>query len=147
LPIQGDRDLIQQAVANLLDNALKFSPPEGEVKLGARATRTGVEIVVTDQGPGIPAADRARATERFYRAEAARSTPGSGLGLALVQAVAQLHGGGVLLSDAAPGLRAMLTLARGDDNISRDDGRTIGQDAHGVLTHELVGTVGVGREP
>jgi signal transduction histidine kinase len=116
LKIHGDQDLIQQALANLLDNALKFSPPAGTVTLSARASRIGVEIAVADQGPGIPAADRARATERFYRGESARSTPGSGLGLALVQAVAQLHGGGIVLADAAPGLRAVLTLARGDDH-------------------------------
>jgi signal transduction histidine kinase len=66
--------------------------------------------VVADEGPGIPAPDRARATERFYRGESARSTPGSGLGLALVQAVANLHGGELRLEDAQPGLRAVLAL-------------------------------------
>lgn len=140
LPIQGDRDLIQQAVANLLDNALKFSPPAGTVTLSARATRNGVEIEVSDEGPGIPDADRARATERFYRGEAARSTPGSGLGLALVQAVAQLHSGSVFLSDAAPGLRAMLSLARGDDNMSRREGVLPGEDVQ-------LQDGSVGREP
>ncbi len=65
---------------------------------------------MADQGPGIPAEDRARATERFFRGEAARNTPGSGLGLALVQAVAQLHGGALRLEDADPGLRATLSL-------------------------------------
>jgi signal transduction histidine kinase len=69
-----------------------------------------VTIIVSDQGPGIPAADRGRATERFFRGEAARQTPGSGLGLALVDAVAQLHGGSLHLEDAEPGLRAVLTL-------------------------------------
>ena len=62
-----------------------------------------------DHGPGIPAADVARATERFYRGETARNTPGFGLGLTLVRAVAQLHGGSLSLEDAAPGLRAVLT--------------------------------------
>jgi signal transduction histidine kinase len=70
----------------------------------------GPRITVTDDGPGIPAADRGRATERFYRGECARSTPGSGLGLALVQAVATLHGGSLRLEDHAPGLRAVLSL-------------------------------------
>ena len=65
---------------------------------------------MADQGPGIPEAERARATERFYRGETARSTPGAGLGLALVQAVAQLHGGQLVLEDNHPGLRATLTL-------------------------------------
>lgn len=111
LPAYGDRDMIQQAVANLLDNAVKFSPPGGLIRLEARAVAgRGLEIVVSDQGPGIPPADRGRATERFYRGEDARSTPGSGLGLALVQAVAMLHGGSLRLEDNRPGLSATLTL-------------------------------------
>lgn len=112
LPVVGDRDLIQQAIANLLDNAIKFSPPGSQVRLAAELADGFVAISVTDQGPGIPEADRARATERFFRGEKARSTPGSGLGLALVQAVAQLHEGALTLSDASPGLRASLTLRR-----------------------------------
>jgi signal transduction histidine kinase len=108
LPVLGDRDMIQQAVANLLDNALKFSPPNSIIRLtGARAP-DGVRIVVADAGPGIPDADRARATERFFRGETARNTPGAGLGLALVQAVAALHGGALSLEDNHPGLRAIL---------------------------------------
>lgn len=106
----GDRDMIQQAVANLLDNAMKFSPPQGVIRLSAQAVGGAVEITVADDGPGIPPQDRARATERFFRGEAARSTPGSGLGLALVQAVAMLHGGVLRLEDNAPGLRAVLHL-------------------------------------
>ncbi|MBV8401425.1 MAG: HAMP domain-containing histidine kinase, partial [Acetobacteraceae bacterium] len=106
----GDRELIQQAVANLLDNAVKFSPEGGVLRLSAAPVPGGIEIAVADQGPGIPAADRERATERFFRGEAARSTPGSGLGLALVQAVAQLHGGTLRLSDASPGLLAVISL-------------------------------------
>jgi signal transduction histidine kinase len=110
LPAFGDRELIQQAAANLVDNAVKFSPPGGAVALSATATQAGVEIAVADQGPGIPDADRARAAERFFRGESARNTPGAGLGLALVQAVAQLHGGSLHLADAAPGLVAILSL-------------------------------------
>ncbi|CAH2600625.1 Histidine kinase [Rhodovastum atsumiense] len=110
LPAFGDRDMLQQAVANLLDNALKFSPPGSTIRLAGRSAGRMVEIVVADQGPGIPAQDRSRATERFYRGETARSTPGSGLGLSLVQAVATLHGGGLRLEDNKPGLRAVITL-------------------------------------
>ena len=109
LPANGDAALIQQAVANLLDNAVKFSPAGGTVQLAARGG-TDLTITVADQGPGIPPADRARATERFFRGEAARNTPGSGLGLALVQAVAQLHGGQLVLDDAKPGVLARLVL-------------------------------------
>jgi signal transduction histidine kinase len=105
----GDKALIQQAIANLLDNAVKFSPPGGTVRLTASAGAT-VDIVVSDEGPGIPAAERAKATDRFYRGESARSTPGSGLGLSLVAAVAHLHGGELHLEDAKPGLRAVLVL-------------------------------------
>ncbi len=110
VPAYGDRELIQQALANLLDNAVKFSPDGGTVRLSAVVTATGVDMVVADQGPGIPAEDRARATERFFRGEIARNTPGSGLGLALVLAVAQLHGGSLRLEAANPGLAAILTL-------------------------------------
>lgn len=110
LPMFGDRDMVQQAVANLLDNALKFSPAGSVITLSAAEDSDGARIIVADHGAGIPAADRARATERFFRGEQARSTPGSGLGLALVQAVATLHGGSFALEDNEPGLRAILTL-------------------------------------
>jgi signal transduction histidine kinase len=111
LPAFGDRDMIQQAVANLLDNALKFSPPGGVIRVSAQMLSGVIRIEVADQGPGIPEPDRIRATERFFRGEQARSTPGSGLGLSLVQAVAHLHGGEIQLLDAEPDLRAVLTLA------------------------------------
>ena len=106
----GDRELIQQAVANLLDNAIKFSPPGGTIRLEAAADAAALTIVVADRGPGIPEPDRRRATERFFRGESARNTPGSGLGLSLVQAVATLHGGGLALLDNDPGLRCRLRL-------------------------------------
>ena len=110
LMIRGDRALLQQAVANLLDNALKFSPEGSAVRVEAARWENRVTIRVIDSGPGIPEADRARAPERFFRGETARNTPGSGLGLALVQAVMQLHGGELRLADANPGLSATLSL-------------------------------------
>ena len=110
LPVFGDRELVQQAVANLLDNALKFSAPGMTIDLSARLEDDVVQIVVADRGPGIAPADRNRATERFFRAEAARNTAGSGLGLALVSAVAQLHNGTLQLFDNNPGLRAVICL-------------------------------------
>jgi signal transduction histidine kinase len=103
LPLVGDRDLLGQAVVNLLDNALKFTPEGGVVRLVARRHDGMIEVAVSDDGPGMPEADRHRAGERFYRADAARSTPGSGLGLSLVRAVAALHGGQVELSETTPG--------------------------------------------
>ncbi len=110
LTILGDRDMLQQAVANLLDNAIKFSPDGGVIRLQASRADRQVRISVADEGPGIPEADRPRATERFFRGETARSTPGSGLGLALVQAVAMLHEGNLLLDDARPGLLATIAV-------------------------------------
>ncbi|MBV9250344.1 MAG: HAMP domain-containing histidine kinase, partial [Acetobacteraceae bacterium] len=110
LPAYGDRELIQQAIANLVDNAVKFSPAGGMVRLRGRPIERGIEISVIDQGPGIPKSDRERAPERFFRGEAARNSPGAGLGLALVQAVAHLHGGELRLGDAEPGLVAELRL-------------------------------------
>ena len=114
VPAYGDKALIHQAVANLVDNAVKFSPPGGTVRVTA-STQGKVSITVTDEGPGIPEAERARAVERFYRGESARSTPGSGLGLSLVAAVAQLHGGELRLEDNHPGLRAVLVLPNPED--------------------------------
>lgn len=116
LPMLGDRDLLLQAVANLLDNAIKFTPEGGTVCLAARAEAGGIAVEVTDDGPGVPVADREHAADRFFRGDRARATAGSGLGLSLVQAVAQLHGGALRLADAvpggaAPGLRATLALA------------------------------------
>jgi signal transduction histidine kinase len=112
---RGDRELIQQAVANLLDNALKFSPPGSTVRLTAMRDGGVLHLSVTDEGAGIPDDDVERATERFFRGESARSTPGFGLGLTLVRAVAQLHGGNVQLLQANPGLKAVLTLQSGGE--------------------------------
>ncbi len=109
VPAYGDRAMVHQAIANLVDNAVKFSPDGGTVRLTALLTAT-VLVTVEDQGPGIPLAERAKATDRFYRGESARSTPGSGLGLSLVLAVAHLHGGTLRLEDNRPGLRAILSL-------------------------------------
>ncbi len=113
LMLNGDRELIGQAVANLLDNAIKFSPPGGNIRLSATCNPLTMNIMVADNGPGIPAADRGRATERFFRGETARQSPGYGLGLALVDAVAQLHGGSLTLGDAEPGLQAVVALRAG----------------------------------
>lgn len=118
LPAYGDRAMIQQAIANLVDNALKFSPPGGTVRLAASAAGA-IRIEVSDQGIGIPQSERAKATERFYRGETARNTPGSGLGLSLVLAVAQLHGGEFRLEDNQPGLRAVMILPLPDEAEAR----------------------------
>jgi signal transduction histidine kinase len=118
VPAYGDQALIQQAVANLVDNAVKFSPSGGTVRVAAGLCGA-IQVAVSDEGPGIPPEDRARATDRFYRGETARSTPGSGLGLSLVLAVAHLHGGDLRLDDNCPGLRATLLLPLPEDSDAR----------------------------
>ena len=100
----GDRDLIFQAIANLLDNAIKYTPERGSVELSLTRGVSGARVRVSDSGPGIPPGDRARVLERFVRLEASRSTPGNGLGLSLVAAVAKLHGAEVRFESARPGL-------------------------------------------
>jgi len=109
--LHGDRDLLFQALANLLDNAIKYTPAGGHIRLAAEpAPDGGVQLSVADSGPGIPPELRGKVLQRFYRIDASRSEPGHGLGLSLVQAVAQLHGAVLTLEDAAPGLRVLLRL-------------------------------------
>jgi signal transduction histidine kinase len=110
LELRGDRDLLFQALANLLDNAIKYSNPGGRVTLALDASSNGTVFTVADQGSGIPEGEREKVLERFYRLEASRTTTGSGLGLALVAAVARLHGGVLHLDDNEPGLKASLVL-------------------------------------
>ena len=114
LAITGDRHLLSQALANLADNAVKYTPPGGAVTVVARRPDDSgdeIEIAVADSGPGIPEADRERVLERFVRLEASRNSPGSGLGLSLVAAVARLHGAELVLEDNTPGLRVSLRFA------------------------------------
>jgi len=124
LVVKGSRELIGQATANLIDNAIRHGPT-GEpgrplvVEVSARRDGDNYEVTVADNGPGIPEADRERVTGRFVRLEASRSRPGSGLGLSLVAAVARLHGGRLDLQDNAPGLRAVLSLPLRHDPPSR----------------------------
>src|SRR5690606_16018157 len=104
-PVRGNRELVSQALANLVDNAIKYAAPseadrggtangvQPEILVKAEGEGDRILITVADPGPGIPAADRARAVERFVRLEQSRSQPGSGLGLSLAHAVARLHGG------------------------------------------------------
>jgi hypothetical protein len=120
LPLRGNRELVTQALANLVDNAIKYAGPDraaangapAEVVVRAAAADGRITLSVCDQGPGIPEADRDHAIERFVRLEQSRSEPGSGLGLSLASAVACLHGGRLTLEDNAPGLRATLSLPR-----------------------------------
>ena len=109
--VRANHHLLAQAVANLLDNAIKYTPAGGQVRLSVERARSGFAVTVADTGPGIPASERGRVLERFVRLDATRSTPGNGLGLSLVAAVAKLHGARLLLDDNRPGLAVRLDLA------------------------------------
>jgi signal transduction histidine kinase len=118
-PVRGNRELVSQALANLVDNAIKYAKPNGAVngeptEIIVKAGNDGDRIMlsVADRGPGIPEADRGRVVERFVRLEQSRSEPGSGLGLSLASAVARLHGGELKLEDNHPGLRSTIALPR-----------------------------------
>jgi signal transduction histidine kinase len=113
--VRGNRQLIGQALANLIDNAMKYGVPtqDGrapEITMALTASAAVIELSVADRGPGIPAGDRDRALRRFVRLDQSRTKPGTGLGLSLVAAVARLHGGTMRLEDNAPGLRIVLVL-------------------------------------
>lgn len=109
LHVVGDPVLLAQALGNMVDNALKYAPVRGAIAISAqRIDADTVQIVVADNGPGIPVHERTRVIERFYRVDASRGTPGVGLGLSVVSAVARLHGGTLTLADNHPGLRATL---------------------------------------
>jgi signal transduction histidine kinase len=117
-PVKGNRELVSQAVANLVDNAIKYAKPEAvdganaEVLISARGEGDRILLTVADHGPGIPRQDRGRVVERFVRLEQSRSEPGSGLGLSLASAVAHLHAGELRLEDNEPGLKAVIALPR-----------------------------------
>jgi signal transduction histidine kinase len=106
----GDRDLLASAIASLIDNALKYAGRGATVELGARRAGHEVAIVVRDDGPGVAPGEVPRLTERFYRINRARNQPGNGLGLAIVSAIATLHGGRLELANAYPGLSASILL-------------------------------------
>jgi signal transduction histidine kinase len=120
LAVRGNREFIAQALANILDNAVKYTPEGGAVRLRVRRRASGeVEFSVTDTGPGVPEPDRPRVVQRFVRLENSRSQPGAGLGLSLVAAVAEAHGGRLELDEgpgtlngSGPGLRVALVLPR-----------------------------------
>ena len=108
--MSGDAVLLAQAVGNLIDNALKHTPGSGAVRVHAARRDDVVRLSVADNGPGVAQEELPKLTERFYRADRSRGTPGVGLGLTLVSAVAALHRGRLELVDNAPGLRATLVL-------------------------------------
>jgi signal transduction histidine kinase len=120
LTVRGNREFLAQALANILDNAVKYTPAGGAIMLRVRRRSSGeVEFSVTDTGPGVPDEDRERVIQRFVRLENSRNEPGAGLGLSLVAAVAEAHGGRLQLDEGpgkvgemGPGLRVALILPR-----------------------------------
>lgn len=111
-PILGDRDLLFQAFANVLDNAIKYTPASGSIQLIMHDYPERLQIAICDSGPGIPSAAREKVFERFFRLEASRSSPGNGLGLSLVAAIVNLHHGLIELADNQPGLNLEISLPR-----------------------------------
>lgn len=110
--ITGDRELLMQLFANLVENAICHSPHGTRIDIGLRAHHDGYGAIIADSGPGIPADERTKVFRRLYRLERERSTSGSGLGLSLVAAIADLHGAAVELADNAPGLRVTVSFPR-----------------------------------
>jgi signal transduction histidine kinase len=112
LLVTGDRDLLTQALADLVENAIRHAGKDADICVMASSNGSIVEAMVSDTGSGIPAADRERVLRRFVRLEASRSTPGTGLGLTMVKAIADLHSARLELSDNGPGLRVSLAFAQ-----------------------------------
>jgi signal transduction histidine kinase len=110
--ITGDRELLTQAFADLVENAIRHAGKGAIIYLMAVSQAATVAAMVSDTGPGVPEADRERVLSRFVRLEASRSTPGTGLGLTLVKAIADLHNARLELSDNGPGLRVTITFAQ-----------------------------------
>ncbi len=103
LEILGDKHLLFQAAANIVENAIKYTPPEGQVRVELRQGEGGVGLLVEDSGPGIPDDEREKIFDRFYRLESHRSSPGHGLGLSLVKAIVELHRGTIRLGPSEAG--------------------------------------------
>ena len=111
LRVCGDRDLLFQAIANLLDNAIKYTPSGGDIRVSLEEDATGPRVRIVDSGPGIPESSREQVFKRFFRLEESRHTPGNGLGLSLVEAVARLHRADIEIG-GEPGLDVSMAFPR-----------------------------------
>lgn len=115
LSVLGDAELLTQAITNLIENALVHTPPGSHIVVSLRRMDGGVLMTVADDGPGIPAEERSKVQRRFYRLDRSRNSPGAGLGLALVSAIASLHEARLSLEDNSPGLRVEMTFSNPAD--------------------------------
>jgi signal transduction histidine kinase len=107
--VEADADKLKQILINLLDHAVKFSPPEASVRVRAQPAAAALRILIEDQGPGVPVEDVPHLFERFFRGRSAGAATGSGLGLAIAKNLARLHGGDITLK-SAPGQGSTFTL-------------------------------------
>lgn len=110
VPVLGDRNLMATAIASLIENAVKYGADGGVIDIAVARSGDTASVTVRDYGHGIPHEELARVAERFYRLDQSRNLPGNGLGLAIVTAIAKLHGGSLTLHNAEPGLRATIAL-------------------------------------
>ncbi|HEX3395978.1 MAG TPA: HAMP domain-containing sensor histidine kinase [Steroidobacteraceae bacterium] len=138
LPVSGDPVLLAQALSNLIDNALKYAPQQGAVEVAVhRRDDLRAEISVSDNGPGIDDSEKVKVIQRFYRGDASRGTPGVGLGLSLVQAVAKLHGSALELRDNAPGLRVVMTIPIDSSSAASREAQPLGPSSDIVTPPSL----------
>ena len=110
--VLADRDMLFQALANLIDNAIKYTPADGQIEISLIDADAGAYLEIADNGPGIPAEEYDNVVQRFYRIDESRTTPGSGLGLALVSAVLRVHQMQLTFEDNNPGLRVRVGLPK-----------------------------------
>jgi signal transduction histidine kinase len=112
MPLHGDSDLLFEAVGNLLDNAVKYSPPGGAVRIALRAGTAGPILSISDDGPGIPIHEREKVLNRFYRGERTCHIPGTGLGLCLVAAILELHELSLRIEEGPGGIGTVMRIER-----------------------------------
>ena len=112
ISVIGSTELLAQLAANLLDNARVHTPSGSRISLSLASTSSDVRLVVEDNGPGVPDADRDKLLQRFFRSEGSRTTAGNGLGLSLAAATVGAHGGIIRIEDASPGLRIVISLPK-----------------------------------
>ncbi len=145
--VSGDQELLTQALANLVENALRHTPAGTRISVGLqRSSEATALLSVEDDGPGVAAADLPQLTNRFYRGERSRTSPGNGLGLTLVSAVAELHGATLLLDARHPGLRVSLSFPVVDKQPPHTDSKPTASSSTGQNSQTQISDFAAGRE-